>query len=190
MKLILLSGAYGVGKSTLASSLAGSNVVSIASPLRRLLLKCFRGAEALHSRKAKTSTFDKKELKSFLKKERVRGVEKRLFLTFQTNLASLDSLDDLTGRDLLKLFGDSGREVCKNYWVSLCVKDILDQKAPILCVDDLRYMNELAYLRKWAKKRFYECTHIHIGEALEEHGYDLTELYEVSDYKLTLDHLG
>ncbi len=188
--LFLISGNYGVGKTYKGKLLCGaSNTVALAAPLRETLLRCFRGDTRLSSPKQedKDAIFGASELKNFLKRERVKGVEKRLFLEFQQALAEIEDFRKVTVRDVLKLMGNSGRVLSKNYWVRLATKMLEEKTSPMFAVDDVRYVKEVEYLKKWAAKNNINVIHYYIGESVE--GYENEKLRKMADYILTLEHL-
>lgn len=52
-------------------------------------------------------------------------------------------------RALLQVIGDIGREENEDFWISGVVQDITESKANIIIVPDIRYPNEIAYLRRF-----------------------------------------
>jgi hypothetical protein len=182
-QLFLMSGGFGAGKTYLSHNLATtSNTVALASSMRVLLMKCFRGDSRICSTKqeVKNEIFGEHQIKEFLRRERVKGLDKQLFLTFQQDLAEQKNINTLTVRNMLEIFGGAGRKVNKNYWLKKTVESLSECEGNILCVDDVRFINELDYLNKWAKKNNIKVFHFFIGEVDEY--YDNQALYSKADY--------
>ena len=181
--LFLLSGGYGAGKTHYCRSLVGpSNTVALAGPIRSDLFKIFLD-DRIHStdQKVKEALFGKSVLDKGLKKQKVSKVSKPVLDRFHQILDKED-LTRLTTRDILKLYGDAGRQYRKQYWVQRTCKLLEGKESNLLAVDDVRFVNELEGLKKWADKNGYKVQHYFVGPP--DGLYENSELFTLADYRI------
>ena len=181
--LILLSGGYGAGKTTFARKVCGnSNIVSLASPIRSILFKIIKDMRVLSSKQEdKDGLIDTSDLLIILKKDKVKGVNQKLFIKFISLLGEED-LGGVTVRRLLQLVGNAGRSLNKNYWIKEAFKLLDSLEGVNIGVDDVRYQNELNKLKDYGLKKGYNIIHYFIGNA--DCLYDNQVLYKSADYYL------
>jgi len=185
--LYLCSGSYGAGKTYWGNLNVGNgNTISLASPIRRYLFRIFND-DRVHStsQDVKNSRFPKTLINKCIRTNSMPSkVPKRLFLEFQSSLADLEDIGNLSVRDLLIIMGDAGRKLNSNYWINETKKMLDDvSKHSNICVDDVRFLNERSKLKEWAIKNYITPIHLFIGEPDEL--YNNQDLYDSCDYNVS-----
>lgn len=181
--LFLLSGGYGSGKTYFARNLCGAgNVVSLAAPIRSDLFRLFLD-DRFHSTEqaVKNELIGLTEIKRALGKDKVSKLSRPVLDRFHEVIDGKD-LTTLTVRDMLIAWGDAGRAYRKSYWIQRTIKILEGITGNLLAVDDVRFINELESLKKWADKKGMLVQHYYIGSDCS--GYDNSELSELADYRM------
>jgi hypothetical protein len=182
-----MSGNYGAGKTHLAHKLVGvGHTVALASPIRTIVFRMFLD-EIFHAtdQESKEKRVGKGKIQKVLKKDKISKVSKPVLDNFHVEIDGKD-LTQITVRDILRLVGAAGRSYRKTYWIQQTCK-LLEERMGVtvkgLAVDDVRFVNELEGLKKWAKKQGFEVIHYWVGEPPDDN-YENKELFSLCDYTI------
>lgn len=173
--IFLFFGNYGSGKTFLSRKIS-TDTIALASPIRSIAfqLLCDPKVHSLNQEEKESSL----EIPKTFKKP--KGISQMFFDNF------LCCVDDFpkTYRGFLQAVGKAGRDISPNFWVNRAkdtIKDILITR-DIVCVDDLRYVNEFNQL----KKLDATVVPIFVYDGEELVGYELDKLLKKAD--ITIDN--
>lgn len=175
--VFIFSGNYAVGKTFLSKAIT-NNVVALASPIRKIAFELFKD-DKFYS----TSQEDKEApfpVPKTIKKPRTM---KQSF--YDELMAVIDDFPQ-TYRGVLQAIGSVGRDVSKDYWAKLTkekIQELIINNQNVICVDDLRYVNELKILKKLSNTQT-KVVSVSILEEAPLEGYELEKLLKTCDITL------
>ena len=172
--IFLFFGNYASGKTHLSRSLT-SNVVALASPIRRIAFELFK------DEKFYSTNQDNKELPFPVPKviKKPRTMKQKFY---DELMAIIDNYPQ-TYRGVLQAIGAVGREIDKDYWAKSTkdkIQELIINNQSVICIDDLRYVNEYKVIKKLANSQT-KVIPVCLIDEMPLQGYELEKLLKFSE---------